>query len=138
MDAVKREIPLWKEEYNTGIDDIDYQHKYFLGLINRLKTLQEREADHLHMTKYSGEIMLYTRFHFCSEENLMAYYEYPGLEEHALFHRNLITQINNRINLFEIEKLSLEELIDFLIQWFITHITQKDVEFAHYLKERGI
>ena len=26
----------WKSEYDLGIEDIDFQHHYFLNLINRL------------------------------------------------------------------------------------------------------
>ena len=26
----------WKKEYDLGIEDIDFQHHYFLNLINRL------------------------------------------------------------------------------------------------------
>lgn len=126
----------WKTDYDLGIEDIDFQHHYFLNLINRLTaelkstTARERQAALI------AELNAYARFHFISEENMMAKAGYPELEAHRQKHLDLIGQLNSREALLQLENSSLraEQVIDFLREWFLSHTTGEDrlfVDFYH-------
>ena len=72
----------WKEKYNTGIDEVDLQHKYFLELIKRFSKLTEEKLDDQYVKRLLQEIAYYGVFHFCSEENMMIKDNYPALKQH--------------------------------------------------------
>ena len=124
----------WKPEYELGIEDIDFQHHYFLNLINRLSeelrvtTAPERQAALI------AELNAYARFHFISEENLMARSGYTELELHRQHHLDLISQLNSREALLKLENTDTrsDQVIDFLVNWFLEHTTGKDKLFADF------
>ena len=128
----------WKHDYDLGIEDIDFQHHYFLNLINRLSeelnvvTSAERQAALI------AELNAYARFHFISEENIMAKAGYPELESHRQLHLDLIRQLNSREALLKIEKSPqrADEVIEFLSQWFLHHTTGDDRRFAEYYHQQ--
>jgi hemerythrin len=124
----------WEPGYELGIEDIDFQHHFFLNLINRL-------ADELRMTTSQNrrsaliaELNAYARFHFISEENMMARAGYPDLEAHRKHHLDLISQLNSREALLQLEQSeqSAEQVIDFLVSWFVNHTTGEDRLFADF------
>lgn len=127
-------IPEWKKDYSLGVEEIDHQHEYFLHLIHRFdKRLNQDLDDHL-VIRHLDEIMLYTKFHFCSEENLMILHAYPDIEEHKELHIEIIQNLTNNLTLYKSNKIDLESLVSFLVDWFINHTIQEDKKFANFIK----
>lgn len=132
------DIISWAPRFELGIEDIDFQHHFFLNLINRLASefeSFEKNADY--KAALISELNAYARFHFISEENMMVKYNYPGLKEHREHHRNLIDQLSAKEVLFLKKKSTSanEEIIHFLIDWFINHTSVEDRLFADYIKQ---
>ena len=124
----------WKDEYNLGIQDIDFQHHYFLNLINRL-------SEELRMTTSQGrrsaliaELNAYARFHFISEENIMAAAGYPQLEQHRQHHLDLISKLNSREAMLQLDKSDerADDIVEFLMNWFLGHTVGEDRLFADF------
>ena len=127
-------IPGWDKKYEIGVDEIDFQHQYFLKLINRFyKKINEGLPNEL-VSSHLNELFLYTQFHFCSEENLMKLYGYPDFENHQKEHINIVQVLSNKIGLFELNELSGNEIVLFLIDWFLEHTIKEDVKLAPYMK----
>lgn len=124
----------WKEKYSTGIEEIDFQHQYFLKLIKRFSQLTEEKLDDEYLKKLLQEISYYGVFHFCSEENLMIRSNYDLLRNHQQLHQELIEQLDNEISSIENNRESIIHLIAFLANWFMHHTVEEDIKFAQHLK----
>lgn len=130
----------WKSDYVLGIEDIDFQHHFFLNLINRLSKEFEATDDLVYRAALLSELNAYVRFHFISEENMMRRADYPDFEAHRRHHRELIDILSYKENLLEInlsEKES-EDIINFLVDWFFCHTACEDKLFADFLREKEI
>jgi len=124
----------WQANYDLGIEDIDFQHHYFLNLINRLSDELKMSTSQGRRTALIAELNAYARFHFVSEENIMAKAGYPQLEEHRKHHLDLISQLNSNEARLQLEKSDqrAEDIVEFLQTWFINHTTGEDRLFADF------
>lgn len=131
-------LPGWKKDYDLGIEDIDLQHRYFLNLINRLADELRMNTDPSRRAALISELNAYARFHFVSEENIMAKAHYPQLAEHRRHHLALISELNSKEALLKLEATDrrAEDVIDFLLDWFLRHTTGEDRLFAEFYHGR--
>jgi hemerythrin len=118
----------WKTEYDTGIEEIDLQHRYFMVLINRLTSELVTCSDKKYRERLLRELANYAAFHFVSEENLMIKFGYPDFERHRMLHLDLIDQLSLRM-LAE----SNESLLKFLVAWFIRHTISEDHRIGEFV-----
>ena len=126
-------VPLaWKAEFETGVEEIDLQHRYFLRLINRLGEELATAKDERYRQCLLDELAKYATFHFVSEENIMFKFAYPGLAEHARLHWSLLDRLSSRAT-----GRPVEELLDFLTEWFAEHTTKEDHLIGEYLADTG-
>ncbi len=134
MRRMQRKNLSWKVNYDLGIEDIDYQHHYFLNLINRLSEELSEVTAPARQAALIAELNAYARFHFVSEENIMAKAGYPQLEDHRELHLDLIRQLNSREALLKLENSNqrADEIIGFLSDWFLNHTTGEDRRFADF------
>lgn len=124
----------WIHEYDVGVIEIDFQHRYFLKLIQRVEKLFQQGMDDYMATRHFNEILAYASFHFQSEENLMMLSEYPGLQEHRELHKDLLEEIGTTIYYFHLKKKTWQEVIDMMVDWFIKHTVKEDSKFGHFHK----
>jgi len=124
----------WSTKYEMGIEEIDLQHHYFLDLINRLAgELTVAEDPHYRQALFK-ELGAYAHFHFISEENIVYRAGYAALNEHKGHHDLLVDRLNVHKLEFEEGRIRAEEIIDFLLLWFIKHTLGEDKKFADFLK----
>ncbi len=128
---------LWKDSFNTGVLQIDEQHKLFLEYVNECcdaacNKKQKRITD---ATIY--DLKTYAATHFYDEEYLMIEANYPDLWRHADLH----SYFKRRVE--ELEKAQNEgntntvaSLSAFLRQWFLNHILEEDKKFAAWLAKK--
>ena len=125
---------MWKDDYSVGVKEIDFQHKYFLKIINRFflshKLLAEKNLIH----DMISEIIFYARFHFRSEENIMKLIDYPDLNVHKGLHIDLINQLNPVSYMGNESTEGVNELISFLFDWFLKHTVNQDKKIFEYIK----
>lgn len=130
----------WARGYETGVEDIDLQHHYFLNLVNTVSdAIQERQGTE-YLEALVSELSAYARFHFKSEERMMLHSGYPEYEAHKNLHFDLIQQLG--VEQYKLTNPTHAEdaqaVIDFLLRWFIEHTTTEDRRFATYLlKQRN-
>ncbi len=129
----------WKTEYDLGIEDIDFQHHYFLNLINRLSDELKMTTEPSRRTALIAELNAYARFHFVSEENIMSKAGYPKLNEHRQHHLDLISQLNSKEAMLQLRRSdeSAEDIVEFLQTWFINHTVGEDRLFAEFYHRRN-
>ena len=126
-------VPEWCNKYEIGIPELDFQHKFFLELIKRFH-YRIKSGISMDLIKYHIlEINLYAQFHFCSEENLMMLHAYPDKGTHKNLHTELLELLANKSNLFELGKISVDDISSFLVEWFVTHTINEDIKLAMFI-----
>ncbi|MDX1593177.1 MAG: bacteriohemerythrin [Gammaproteobacteria bacterium] len=124
----------WNETYLTGIEEIDLQHRYFSRLINRIETRLGKGGVGAATAPLLMELVHYARFHFLSEENLMAEGGFPGLAHHKQLHAELIERLNNEIHLLEGELVGPGHITAMLSDWFRDHTLVEDRKYVSHLQ----
>lgn len=126
-------LPLqWDRGFETGIEEVDAQHRYFLHLLNRLGQELQTAGDENYRSRLVRELFKYAEFHFMSEENLMMRYGFPGLATHRDIHRQLIEDLSAQL-FFS----SLESLLKVVSDWFALHTVSEDRAFGEFVRQQA-
>lgn len=127
-----RENPCeFTQEYMTGIDMIDREHKILFEIVERANALVKNWTvgdKYDDIMEILGELEEYTISHFSDEEEYMRNIGYDGLAAQQRAHAAFIDKLQS-INVEEIDRNPqeyLESLIEFLLGWLIQHILHTD------------
>lgn len=119
------------EEYWTGIEMVDEEHKRLFEIIRETNELIHEELLHDkydEIVRLLDELREYTIVHFSDEEAYMERIGYEGLAAQKNAHQAFVDKLTE-INLDEVDdnqQAYLEELIRFLLGWLINHIKRVD------------
>ena len=124
---------VWLPELDTGIDEIDKQHRRIVEYINtlhELRTTHDREA----LGEVIGEMVDYTISHFAFEESLIESAGYlfsgPHKKVHELFTRR-VSELQSR---FDAGEDVTAELHGMLSRWLFNHIRNEDHGYVDAVK----
>ncbi len=131
----------WSDDLSLEIDEIDAQHKELLAMINRLHSATvsgDWSRQIVTLTDILMGLIDYLQYHFATEEKYMILHEYPGYEEHHKEHSQFVAEVTSFSEAFKNGTKGLsEEILSFLKEWYIRHITLSDVRFGVYLNSKG-
>ena len=128
----------WNDDLCVGIKKIDDQHKYLFNLINRLHDAMRSGQGNAILEEILGELVNYTETHFKDEEALMERYGYKDLAAHREKHQTFVKQLQDHQAKFKVSKLGVSvEVMVFLKDWLVKHISGTDQLYAPVLKEKG-
>lgn len=125
----------WSANLEIGNFEIDSQHMLFIGIVQKIAQRVESGATGVQIESQLLELLKYTEYHFCSEENIMLDNNYPDLLEHKKEHEEVLAELRNRLFSLKYDFIDIDQLLDFLLEWFTNHTTQVDVKIAEYLEE---
>ncbi len=115
----------WVPELDTGIAEIDVQHKRIVDYINKLHELRD-SPDRAALADVIAEMVDYTISHFAFEESMMENAGYlfsgPHKKVHELFTRK-VAEMKTR---FDIGEDVTGELHGMLSRWLFNHIRNED------------
>jgi len=130
---------IWQEVYSVGDPIMDAQHGELLRIINELfdAIRVSAGAQYIHNTLVS--VKEYVEFHLISEENLLRNIQYPELDTHRRQHDEMRTWLREMCFEFRAGRSNIsKDLLIFLRDWWIKHITRSDGLYAPYLSnQRG-
>lgn len=127
-----RENPCeFTEEYLTGVDMIDNEHKHLFEIAERVNEMVKHwsEGDAFDgVTHILNELKDYTEVHFASEEAYMRSINYSGYDAQKRAHDAFISRLQEiDLNLVEEDpRKYMESLMEFLLGWLINHILHVD------------
>lgn len=124
---------IWKDDFLTGVEEIDRQHKEFVKLINRLNIIHEYGDNAGYALRLLNEIGKYADYHFTSEENLMDLTKYPHLETQEEAHKDLLVRYRQWVESYKNKKANIEDVIKFLEAWFTGHTINADKKIGEFL-----
>jgi hemerythrin-like metal-binding protein len=127
----------WNEINSVGIAALDDEHQRLVGLINDLfDTISDAGgSDTLPFLRKTLEgIASYTNVHFEHEESTLATAQYPDLEKHRLMHQAFQREfLKMRDRYMRWPTYSgAREILQFLRQWWVSHINRVDIAYAPY------
>jgi hemerythrin len=128
----------WKEEYSVGIEVIDKDHKKLLELILEMfKALRSARGGEK-ASQIINELIDYTVTHFNREEGLLKKHGYPNLEEHQKEHKAMRDKMEKFRKDFDSNSNQVSsEVLRYLQDWLVNHITVTDKEYSAFLIEKG-
>ncbi len=124
------EIFPWNDSFDTGLPEIDAQHKYLVALLNQLANHLAYKNQSATLEDIFNQLTDYAIYHFETEEAIWQQYfnDDEWRTAHQVKHENFIRNIvkvksfGNTNNYDEV----MENVVTFLTQWLAFHIIEED------------
>lgn len=129
----------WSSKLETGIDQIDGQHKRLVGLINQLHDEVSRsEPDHAAVGDVLAGLIDYTYDHFIVEEEMFQRFEYPHEDAHRDEHNSFTARAHELLAQHEKGETPGQEALEFLKDWLTHHIMEVDMAYVPFFQDKGV
>ena len=135
LDEWKKTSCEFTDQYLTGVETMDEEHKILFGIIQQIHDVI---ADDLRADKYGelarllGELRTCTKIHFKDEEEYMGWIQYEGLEAQKVAHEIFSARLDE-IDLDAIaaqQTTDIEKLVASLTEWIANHVLHMDKKFG--------
>jgi hemerythrin-like metal-binding protein len=139
LSATVPDLIRWGKSLMVNIPTIDEQHKQLVQLMNDLhKSMKKRESTQA-MERILDRLVDYTVMHFSTEEQFFKQYDYPEREQHAAIHKKLVARVGDFQKKFKSGDATVSmDLMDFLKDWLVNHIKGTDMQYAPFLRKKGV
>ena len=132
-------LMVWTDDLALGINIIDEQHKMLLEIINELHAGMCAQESTVILANIIQRLKEYTVKHFRQEETYFDLYSYPETTEHKEAHTKLLQKVLAFEEGLKSGKAKVSmEIMRFLKDWLVTHITGTDKKYAPFLKKHGV
>jgi hemerythrin len=121
----------WRKEFETGIPEVDHEHRELVTLINRLSDDVIAGADKERVQAFLGEVFARIAAHFALEESVMRKHGYDEYEAHKAEHEDLLDEIRDIMD--QAEASYAESLSAKVGDWFVGHFKTKDARLHRKL-----
>lgn len=123
----------WIPDLNTGIEEIDVQHRRIVDYINRLYELRE-SPDRKAVADVIEETIDYTVSHFAFEEGMIEQAGYMFSGPHKRVHDLFVQRVAEIKSRFELGEDVVDELHGMLSRWLFNHIRNEDRGYVDTVK----
>jgi hemerythrin-like metal-binding protein len=122
----------WREEFRTGIDEVDFEHKELIELINNTYKEASEKGTSDALDEGLGEIFSKISAHFALEEKIMRELEYDQYQDHKEDHERLLDSIRDIMD--DVSRLDEEKFGQSLKDWFVIHFSTRDARMHKQLQ----
>ena len=137
-EQMKREKLVWNPAWNSGNRTIDDEHKELLKLGNKIIEMAGQEHSFEKAMPYLDDVIHHVEAHFRHELQILARIGYPGYDEHARIHSELIEQIRFLRESYLETKVRSAAFFSFIVEDVILdHLIKEDAKFFIYTKDRA-
>ena len=117
----------WREEFCTGIPDIDFEHEKLIEQVNSVYSMIDDKADKEGVIDCLGDIYGSISAHFALEEQMMEKHGYDQYKEHQTDHERVLDDIRDITDEFEnTTELDEQKFKQKLNDWFQFHFKTHD------------
>ena len=120
-----------------SVPELDEDHIALAYIIAELEAAEESEAPTAECLSIIARLIEAVREHFTSEECVMAFDQYPLLEQHREEHRRELAFIENVGKELSNGMALRKETILSIWDWSLRHIVTSDRAYAEYVRERA-
>ena len=120
----------WNDAFNTGLTEIDEQHKRLVALLNELVNHLAHQFKSPTPDQVFEQLTQYIEYHFVAEETIWQHYfaDDSANQDHRADHARFISDIT-KIKA-ELNNLSntqvMENVLSYLTNWLAFHIVESD------------
>ncbi|MFC1836270.1 bacteriohemerythrin [Thermodesulfobacteriota bacterium] len=129
----------WNRRMSVHVEKIDDQHKELISHINEVFGAVLEGKGAAEVTKVTGFLISYTKFHFWVEESYMRQYKYPEYDSHKKEHEELaaaVVKLKEQIAGEGIDSQTVIEVVKKLGEWTGQHIGKMDAALGAFLKDK--
>ena len=125
----------WDDHFNTGLAEVDEQHRRLVALINLLASHVANNSTPAELDCIFDELANYTVYHFATEEAIWRHHladertEATHREVHASFVRE-VTTLREALSTRTAGEVA-EDALAFLARWLASHILESDRHMAY-------
>jgi hemerythrin len=124
----------WRDNFNLGIPDVDFEHRELVDLINALHDRLDDSGRKDEVEDFLGEIFARISAHFALEERTMVLRDYPEYWAHKGDHERLLDQLRDMMEDIQADQaLDAASLSRTLDEWFSVHFRTFDARFHHFV-----
>ena len=125
----------WRTEFETGVADVDHEHRELVDLINALHSKVENDDSPETVSTFLGEVFAKISAHFALEETVMRKHGYDEYAEHKADHEKLLDDIRDIMDDHEAGHYSDvgDQLAHAVRDWFVNHFKTKDARLHKLL-----
>ncbi len=135
----RRSLMVWDESLSVNVTKIDEQHKELVDLINELNDAMRSGKGKQTLQDVFRRLREYTVYHFSTEEELFAKYNYPGKLAHEKEHERLVNTVVELEGKFAKGQVAVtNEVMDFLKKWLLNHINGTDKRYSSFFNKNGV
>ena len=131
----------WNRVLETGYKDIDDQHRELLAAMSSYFEKYKMGIDRDGLVETMNYLVEYVKRHFSTEEHIMTLTDYADIDRHKKAHREmtetLVVLYRRLINGADIDDIS-SSLLDYLQDWFISHLNNYDKKLAVFLSKKKV
>ncbi len=124
----------WSSDLETGIEDIDNQHKRIVDYLNELNSANET-GDRNATKNVLNKLVDYTQTHFTFEEALLERANYPFLRAHKRVHDIFAQRVADFQKRADAGEDITPELLSMLKIWLVNHIKGDDADYADSVRK---
>ncbi|BBD08792.1 bacteriohemerythrin [Desulfovibrio ferrophilus] len=129
----------WNDSLKLGVSEIDEQHEKLIALINDLYDAFTQGKAQDVVDNIVSEAHDYIGYHFSTEQRLMEEHGYPVMDDHIEEHEDYILKSSDYLMASQDSDKNLpQDVLDYLTDWWKSHINGTDRKLTHFLKEKGI
>jgi hemerythrin-like metal-binding protein len=130
----------WSPEYSVGVGIIDEQHKRIILILNRLiGNEKEATTGSTLISDLITQMTMYAQEHFKTEEDLMAKFGFPLLDQHKKSHVNYRKKVTDLCTAVPLGvPIVPQVMLNYLVEWWQNHILHEDMGYKSFFKEKGI
>jgi len=125
----------WRPEYETGVAEVDHEHRVLVGLINALHGELAANSSKAVVRSFLGEVFAKISAHFALEETVMRKHRYDEYAAHKADHEKLLDDIRDIMDAHEAGAfINYEDALGRAVRdWFVDHFKSKDARLHRML-----
>ncbi|MEI7998544.1 MAG: bacteriohemerythrin [Candidatus Omnitrophota bacterium] len=131
----------WKDEYSTGMLDIDAQHKILINYINNLEEIiLSQKYSVVCVSNILDYLGSYGKNHFHYEEKCMTEKHCPVAEQNKSEHDKFVKQLATYFERLKNEKnlaVFVKDLHDWTNEWLLDHICKVDTKLRECVHNKN-
>ena len=123
----------WRSDFETGIADVDHEHREIVSLINELPAVLEADPSGMAL-QVLGDINARIAAHFALEERLMREHQYAEYRAHKQDHDRLLDDLRDLMDDFETGVwVDMDAFANRIGDWFSVHFRTHDAKLHRRL-----
>lgn len=128
----------WDSGLETGIEEIDWEHRRLLNIANRLLQARAKGRGQAAAPPVLRDLERHAAEHFEHEERYMREMGFPDLEAHAAEHRRMAKRLEAFIAALASDTPpGVDELCDLMREWLLGHILELDKVYAAFCRAKA-